>query len=295
MPEESEKSTPSSDPKTVFVVSPIGSPGSVSAVNASLVLEYIIRQALQGPEWKVVRADEEKDPGSITHMVIKRIVDSDLIVADLTDHNPNVFYELAVAHGYKKPVVTIMTDGQKPPFDIIDMRTVFYDLANPASVHTAKVRLQESARAALDNPNPTNPLVAYDMFSTASNQSDASPSDKLEFAMAQILARLAQIESRMEGENWNSATAFAPAVSTYVRHASARLDAELAGERTRVSHSYVTRRAELTRQLSDLTSRIESLENSGQLMEPERDELDKLLATRERLVRTARGFDVDVD
>ncbi|MFE7423787.1 hypothetical protein [Rhodococcus sp. NPDC057529] len=194
----STSENPEPEPKAVFVVSPIGSPGSVEAVNASLTLEYIIRQALPAPEWDVVRADEEKDPGSITHMVISRIVNSDLVVADLSDHNPNVFYELAVAHGYKKPVVTIMTAGQKVPFDIVDMRTVFYDLTNPASVHTARERLEHSARHVLENPTPTNPLVGYEMFSTASNRADASPSDKLEFGMTQILRRLSHIESRLD-------------------------------------------------------------------------------------------------
>ena len=195
MSDTSELSQPA--PKSVFVISPIGSPGSTEAVNAALTLEYIIRQALPAPEWEVVRADEEKDPGSITHMVIKRIVTSDLIVADLTDHNPNVFYELAVAHGYKRPVVTIMTEGQKVPFDIVDMRTVFYDLKNPASVHSAKEHLGASARYALENPTPTNPLVAYEMFSTASSRGDATPADKLEFGLSQILRRLSHIESQL--------------------------------------------------------------------------------------------------
>ncbi|NKS54727.1 hypothetical protein GS500_18045 [Rhodococcus hoagii] len=193
-----EKGRPGVGPKTVFVVSPIGTPGTTVAVNASLTLEYIVREALPEPEWHVMRADEETDPGSITNKVIERIVTSDLIVADLTGHNPNVFYELAVAHGYKKPVVTIMTDGEKVPFDIVDMRTVFYDLTNPASVHTAKTKLRASAHAVLANPNPTNPLVAYAMFSTASNGADATPADKLEFGMGQVLRRLRQIESSIE-------------------------------------------------------------------------------------------------
>lgn len=204
----SEKSIPECKPKTVFVVSPIGSPGSIESVKASHALEYIIRQALPLPDWDVKRADEEPDPGSITHMVIKRIIESDLIVADLTDHNPNVFYELAVAHGYRKPVVTIITEGQMPPFDIVDLRTVFYDLTNPASVHEAKIRLADSARAALDTSDPnrsraTNPLAVYEMFPSTNNQQDGSSQQLLDFGLAEILRRLNHIEARLEESSSN--------------------------------------------------------------------------------------------
>ena len=253
-------------PTTVFVVSPIGTPGTTEAVNASHALEYIIRQALPKPEWNVIRADEEKDPGSITHRVIDRIVNSDLIVADLTDCNPNVFYELAVAHGYKKPVVTIMTSGQKVPFDIIDMRTVFYDLTNPASVHSAKERLRDSAREVLTNPTQTNPLVSYEMFSTASNAVDASPDDKLEFAMGQVLARLGHIERRLgavdsiDAVHSGSSSDFASLADASlrsvlglrrgddIRHGLARVElqlAELDDRESATGSTYPARRGEL--------------------------------------------------
>lgn len=198
-------STPSGDaPKSVFVVSPIGSPGSPEAAKAALVLQYIVREALPAPEWDVVRADEETDPSSITNKVIERIVNSDLIVADLTDHNPNVFYELAVAHGYRKPVVTIMTEGQKIPFDIVDLRTVFYDLANPASVHSAKERLRSSAQTVLSADAPiNNPLVGYEIFSTASGVGDVSGASKFEFVAETILARLGHIENQISNMNSN--------------------------------------------------------------------------------------------
>jgi len=52
---------------------------------------------------------------------------SDLVIADLTYHNPNVFYELAVRHLNKKPVIHLIKKGEKIPFDINDRRTIFYE------------------------------------------------------------------------------------------------------------------------------------------------------------------------
>lgn len=187
-------------PRSVFVISPIGTPGTEVAIKAAWALEYIIRKALPAPEWAVLRADEEDDPSSITNKVIDRIVTSDLIVADLTDHNPNVFYELAVAHGYKKPVVAMMTDGQTPPFDVIDQRAVFYDLTNPASVDAARVKLERSARLALEDGSvAVNPLALHSMFSTATAASGDGTDTTAGLAALfdNVTARLTDIERKL--------------------------------------------------------------------------------------------------
>lgn len=187
-------------PRSVFVISPIGTPGTEVAIKAAWALEYIIRKALPAPEWAVLRADEEDDPSSITNKVIDRIVTSDLIVADLTDHNPNVFYELAVAHGYKKPVVAMMTDGQTPPFDVIDQRAVFYDLTNPASVDAARVKLERSARLALEDGSvAVNPLALHSMFSTATGASGDGTETIAGLAALfdNVTARLTDIERKL--------------------------------------------------------------------------------------------------
>ncbi len=247
-------STPSCDaPKSVFVVSPIGSPGSPEAAKAALVLQYIVREALPAPEWDVVRADEETDPSSITNKVIERIVNSDLIVADLTDHNPNVFYELAVAHGYRKPVVTIMTEGQKIPFDIVDLRTVFYDLANPASVHSAKERLRSSAQTVLSADAPiNNPLVGYEIFSTASGIGDVSGASKFEFIAETILGRLGHIENEISNMNSHQRIVGSATASSDSRVTSMTLNGKpIYTDQTESASTRAKRQAQVSRRLRE--------------------------------------------
>lgn len=186
--------------KNAFVVSPIGQPGSEVERNANLALKYIFKKAFDPQEWNVHRADDGERPDSIGHHVIRSIVTADLIIADLTDHNPNVFYELAVAHGYRKPVVHLITEGQKIPFDITDQRTISYDLKDPASVDSAITRLRTSGKAALEDPDGLiTPLSSFDSFDTlrASLRDKTSNGDALADVLEQITDRMGALESRV--------------------------------------------------------------------------------------------------
>lgn len=181
-------------------MSPIGNPGSEVERNANLALKYIFKKALDAAEWHVHRADDGEKPDSIGHHVIRSIVEADLVVADLTDHNPNVFYELAVAHGYRKPVVHLITEGQRIPFDLTDQRTISYDLKDPASVDSAITRLRASAVAALANPNDlVTPLTSFESFDTLrqSLRDRSLPGDALADVLEQITDRMSALESRI--------------------------------------------------------------------------------------------------
>lgn len=130
MAEKQPGKTPKPIPETksCFVISPIGQPGSDIRYRADMVLEYIIRPAVERQcNYVVTRADEISAPGLITAQIMDRITGDDLVVADLTGLNPNVFYELAVRHAVDKPVIQIMEQGEEPPFDVAGMRTIFVD------------------------------------------------------------------------------------------------------------------------------------------------------------------------
>ena len=79
--------------KTCFVISPIGDEGTPIRQRADTLLNYIIKRVLEKLEFDfdVRRADEIQQPGLITQQVIERVVSADLVVADLTGHNANVF------------------------------------------------------------------------------------------------------------------------------------------------------------------------------------------------------------
>jgi hypothetical protein len=145
--------------KKCFVVSPIGDPtGSVRA-EADWVLKGLIRPALE-PEFAVERADAYPKNDVITNQVILAIKNADLIVADLTGHNPNVFYELAVAHAFEKPVVPMIRADQTIPFDNHLMGTIFYSRDRFETFEQAKADLRQAAQEAIkEGHKVTNPIT----------------------------------------------------------------------------------------------------------------------------------------
>ena len=100
------------------------------------------------------------NPGLVTPAIIASLARADLIIADLSDLNPNVYYELAVAHGMAKPVIHIRRVGERLPFDVQDLRTISYDLSNPDRLDEARTQLYESVVYALAHPEEiTTPLT----------------------------------------------------------------------------------------------------------------------------------------
>jgi hypothetical protein len=162
-------------------------------------LKYIFREAFKGGGWEVHRADEGKSPDSIGQHVIRKLYEADLVVADLTGHNPNVFYELAIAHGWRKPVVHLISKGENVPFDIVDQRTIFYDISDLASVEAAVETLKEYAEYAIKHTEElVTPLTSFEMFSQIrSDNSDAG--DAVAGVLEQVVERLSRIENTLGG------------------------------------------------------------------------------------------------
>jgi len=93
-----------------------------------------IGSVLRDKGWTVVRADEIERPRSITDAIMQAIFMSDLVVADLTGNNENVYYELGVAHTVGCDTI-ILTQETSIPFDIKTEQTVFYKNNKPGIAH----------------------------------------------------------------------------------------------------------------------------------------------------------------
>src|SRR5688500_15607610 len=114
--------------KKCFVISPIGAESSDIRTHSDNVFKCIIEHSLKDFGVTAIRADHIDETGKITDQVISAIIEYDLCIAVLTDHNPNVFYELAIAQAARRPVILMILRGQTIPFDVKDYRVVEYDL-----------------------------------------------------------------------------------------------------------------------------------------------------------------------
>ena len=91
------------------------------------VYQEVYKPVCEDNDVECWRVDEISRPGSITRDIVEGILDADIVIADLTTRNPNVFYELGIAHTVGNK--TIMTSQHKAdvPFDIANYRIVFYE------------------------------------------------------------------------------------------------------------------------------------------------------------------------
>lgn len=164
-------SAASSVGKTCFVVSEFGA-DEAARTERKQTLKHLIKKVLEPMGYQVQRADDIDDLGQITHQIIERLLDDDLVIADLTGLNPNVFYELAVRHAARKPVITLMTFGQDIPFDLKDVRTVFYDLHDPDRLEAAQEELKQKVAAIESNPSELRNPITVARNVTLLQQSD---------------------------------------------------------------------------------------------------------------------------
>jgi len=93
-------------------------------------------------EIQLVRGDEIEQPGPIINQIMQSISDADVIVAEVGSRNPNVYYEVALAHCVQKPAILI-ADRRKIdeiPFDLRHNRVIAYDKADMAGLAGALSR-----------------------------------------------------------------------------------------------------------------------------------------------------------
>jgi len=118
----------------IFILSPIGIPGSNERKHVDDVFDLIVTPAAQSTGHVAVRADQVAAPGMITEQIFSHILNSRLCIAVLTYANPNVYYELAVAHCFDVPTILLLSEGEQIPFDVKDMRVIFYDIQDARRV-----------------------------------------------------------------------------------------------------------------------------------------------------------------
>lgn len=178
--------------KVCFVIAPIGEPDSEDRKRSDQILKYVIKPIVSEFGFKPIRADAISKPGLITSQIIDHILNSGLVIADLTDHNPNVFYELALRHTIKKPFIQIIKEKQKIPFDVAGMRTIFLNHNDLDSVDLAKNDLREQIKTIIESgeESTVSPIsYAIDLNSLFKT---GKPEDR---SLADILSGLSELKS----------------------------------------------------------------------------------------------------
>jgi hypothetical protein len=103
--------------------------------------------AIKEAGFEPMRADELFSSGSVVEQIWEQINKSKVLLADLTGKNPNVFYELGLAHADRKPVIFTSGILEDVPFDLRHLRVIIYDTREP----NWNVKLKTNVTAFLKN------------------------------------------------------------------------------------------------------------------------------------------------
>jgi hypothetical protein len=125
------------------------------------VYRHAIRPAADAAEFECHRADDAFENGAIVGQIVRDIFSDDVIVADISDLNPNVLYELGIAHAVGNKTIIICEAGQELPFNLNAYRVIFYEKTINGGVELRE-QLEKALRESIvRKPGPTNPVQHF--------------------------------------------------------------------------------------------------------------------------------------
>ena len=127
--------------KICFIVTAIGESGTPTRERADNVYRYLIAPVCEELGYKPVRVDHVNAVDNINETVINYLKTAPMVIADMTEHNPNAFYELGFRQARELPLVPIKKEVERLPFDVIKNRTVYYD-TDVAKIEDSKENLK---------------------------------------------------------------------------------------------------------------------------------------------------------
>ncbi|HEV3077803.1 MAG TPA: hypothetical protein VHB47_25525 [Thermoanaerobaculia bacterium] len=150
---------PKSIPFNCYVIMPFAK--DYAAIYADAIRPAVEEvSAARGEDWLCVRSDDARVSGSITKEIVTSLHMAELVIADLSGNNPNVFYELGVAHSAGRRTIMLAQNVAALPFDISSYRVIEYE-ASPQGLRRLHGVLVNAIQDAIDHDKQTNPVLDY--------------------------------------------------------------------------------------------------------------------------------------
>lgn len=167
-------------PKKCFFVSPIGEEQSKQRSNSDAVLKYFLKPVLDEFQYEVIRSDQEVEIVKIDSAVIKHLREDDLVICDMTGHNPNVFYEFGYRQALGLPLIPIITQGESIPMDVATLRTISYTTTDLSQLDAVKTKIRDSVQAIETDLAADGKVELSNTTETGLGQSLLAINDKLD-------------------------------------------------------------------------------------------------------------------
>lgn len=131
--------------KSCFIIMPIADMSGYESGHFLRVYHHVIKPACEIAGFNPVRADDVNSSHMIVVDILKKIVESDLAICDLSGRNPNVLYELGLRQAFNKKTVLIKDNKTENIFDVQGFRHTQYD--NSLRIDNVKSEIQKLALA----------------------------------------------------------------------------------------------------------------------------------------------------
>lgn len=155
--------------KKCFIIMPISDPDDYKRGHFNRVYDYLIKPACEVAGFEPVRADETSKSNMIIIDILKKVVNYDIAICDISTRNPNVFYELGFRQAFNKKTFLIKDEKTNIPFDISSIRTLPYDEnLRVDEVKKSVLNLSRCIKETYDNEeNDANSLIQLLSIETA--------------------------------------------------------------------------------------------------------------------------------
>lgn len=176
-----------------FVMMPISDAQGYEPGHFSRVYEYLFKPAIERAGYHPERADDTVKTDYIVVGIVKKIIDAEMVLCDMSGRNPNVLYELGLRHAYQKKVVLAKDRATDKIFDVQGLRYTEYDGSlRVDTVQKDVLRLTEALKSTeKSKSDDVNSIVQLAGISAASlpTQKQLSPDTALLLDAIQNLER----------------------------------------------------------------------------------------------------------
>jgi hypothetical protein len=138
--------------KECFVIMPFNQ-------NFTEVFNKVIKPAINEAGYFCIRSDEDSGSPNITKAIIKHIDNSEAIIADLSEVNSNVFYELGIAHSFGNKTIMITQNISQIPFDIQEYKIIQYNYDFSGGVELRSNLIERLRNIDEWKKNSSNPVI----------------------------------------------------------------------------------------------------------------------------------------
>lgn len=194
--------------KKCFVIMPVSKTKSCTADEWTGIFAQMIKPAVTGSRFGFTCERSEPRTGNLIRDILNELNSADVVIADLTDMNPNVFYELGVRHTLRNRTILIAQDEKYVPSDLRSYWVIFYE-KNLSGLQDFKNKVRGILKEMMDNPEkPDSPVADFLENRNISllSQEKSANVKKLTALLSELSYDLKQIDAVVETANKNKAS-----------------------------------------------------------------------------------------